>query len=249
MRSASTVARLALFAAALLAMLALASCGGSSTEQAAESMASADSAASVPGPEDMTGPPPVFALSSFDPAQGSTIAGQWKDLSSALSQLHGFRAIRLFLTMDWESEQQAVVLGMWDSPDDAHHATEVAASRAPARGWTHTTTYRTWAVDGDMRDSLFRSVVIVVPMPASTDSATAVQHWNSVNAFVKTQPGYIASVLGGRVAGDAGTGAVVMTRWATRDAARAVQAHPEFQKLRSGEVASGKPTVYLEIGE
>jgi hypothetical protein len=58
------------------------------------------------------------------------------------------------------------------------------------------------AFDGNMGDSLFKSVVMVLPEAAAGDTAKAIADFDTVNVFMRNQPGYIASMLFTRVSGD-----------------------------------------------
>lgn len=233
----------------MIAGLVMSSCGGGTSGSGASS-SSADSGSavrSVPGPETLASAPPVIAISTFDREQGSAVTGAWKRLSGSIAALQGFLATRLFVTMDWQSEQQVVVLGMWQTPDDARRAMPVASSTVPARGWSNTAVYRLWAQHGEMRDSVFRSIVLIIPIPAGVDSAKSVQSYQTVSEFARQQPGYIASILAGRVEGDPSTSAVVLARWATREHAHRMHGNEEFKRLIASIGTFGPATSYLEI--
>jgi heme-degrading monooxygenase HmoA len=189
-----------------------------------------------------------MAMTFFDADQAATVSRDWTRARDGMTALGGYRYAALFTSMDWERTSTLMGMSLWDDAEAAGRGLAVAEAQVPARAWARTGTYRRVAYDGDMRDSVFQSVVMVLPIPAAIDSAKAEGSFVAANTYMKTQPGYMASVLFRRVAGDPTHGHLIVSRWATRENLQAAAQSQGFQDLRPTlEFGSGQATTYLQL--
>jgi len=232
----------------LIATLIVAGCGGAQnqTETTSTQTPAADSATTTPPaplPESA-----VMAFTWFDKDQGPNVAANWAKARDGMAALGGHRLSAVFTTMDWERQSNLMAISLWDDADAAVNGLRVAQAQVPARGWAKSGVYRRIAADGDMRDTTLRTVVMVFPITAKLDAETATADFNTVNDFMRQQPGYIASILFEHVAGDSTYGHVIAARWATRDDLKRVGGVPGFAEMKKKVALAGDaPTTYLQI--
>ena len=214
----------------LIATLFVAGCGGAQNQTETTTTSEPGTTADT-----STTPPPaplpesaVMAFTWFDKDQGPIVAANWGKARDAMAALGGHRFSAVFTTMDWERKANLMALSLWDDLASAGNGLRVAEAQVPARGWAKSCVYRRIAADGDMRDTTLRTVVMVFPITAQLDSATVTADFNTVNAFMRQQKGYIASILFERVEGDPTYGHLIAARWATRDDLKAVGTLPAF---------------------
>jgi len=235
-----------LLAAALLAVLAGA-CGAPQSQQT-ESAAGPDSANHLlPPPQPPLPSSTVYAFTWFDKDQGGAVSKDWTKARDAMAALGGHRFAYSFTTMDWERESNVMAVSAWDDEESAIRGLKVAEAQVPARGWAKSELVRRVAFDGNMGDSLFRSVVMVMPETGTPDSVKAISDFDTANAFMRNQPGYIASMLFKRVSGDNAYPYLIAARWRAREDLQHVGTLPEFQTLRSKIDITGVPTTYLQL--
>jgi hypothetical protein len=232
----------------LIAALIVAGCGGGQkqSETASTPAPAADSSATMP-------PPPlpataVMAVTWFDKDQGANVAANWAKARDAMAALGGHRFSAVFTTMDWERQSNLMALSLWDDAASAGNGLRVAEAQLPARGWAKSGVYRRIGADGDMRDTTLRTVVMVFPITSLFDSATATTDFNTINEFMRQQPGYIASILFERVSGNPAYGHLIAARWATLDDLKRVGGLPGFTNLKKQVALTGDaPTTYLQL--
>lgn len=243
-RNVSPFGRLPL--AIAVCLLALASCAPA--ERASEPESTTSEQAPATGPIGGSPETIVMAMTFFDADQAATVSKDWTRARNGMAALGGYRYAALFTSMDWERTSTLMGMSLWDDAQSAGRGLKVAEAQVPARAWARTGTYRRAVHDGDMRDSVFQSIVMVLPIPAAVDSAKAETSFAAANAYMKTQPGYMASVLYRRVAGDPTFGHVIAARWATRENLQAAARSKGFNDLRPTlEFGSGQATTYLQL--
>jgi len=232
----------------LIATLVVAGCGGAQnqTETTSTPAPAADSGTATPPlplPETA-----VMAFTWFDKDQGPNVAANWAKARDAMAAMGGHRFSAVFTTMDWERKANLMAISQWDDAGAARNGLRVAEAQIPARGWAKSSVYRRIATDGDMRDTTLRTVVMVFPITAQLDAEKATADFNTVNDFMRKQPGYIASILFEHVAGDSTYGHVIAARWATRDDMKRVAGVPGFAEMKKQVALAGDaPTTYLQI--
>jgi len=234
----------------LLAGLALAllagACGAPKSDT--ESAAGPDSANHLlPPPQPPLPATTVYAFTWFDKDQGGAVSKDWTKARDAMAALGGHRFAYSFTTMDWERESNVMAVSAWDDEQSAIRGLKVAEAQLPARGWAKSELVRRIAFDGNMGDSLFKSVVMVLPEAAAGDTAKAIADFDTVNVFMRNQPGYIASMLFTRVSGDPAYPYLIASRWSSREDLQRVGTQPEFQELRKRVQIAGVPTTYLQL--
>lgn len=232
----------------LFAALLFAGCGGSSQTQTSSTETPVDTAAVAPAPAPLPATA-VMAFTWFDKAQGADVAANWKKASDAMAALGGHRFSAVFTTMDWERESNLMAISLWDDAAAAENGVKVAQAQVPARGWAKSGIYRLIAADGQMADSTLRTVVMVLPETSQSDSAKAVADFSTANAFMRTQPGYMASVLFERVSGDPTYRYLIAARWSTREDLQKVGSAPGFADMKKQVAIAGVPTTYLQINQ
>jgi heme-degrading monooxygenase HmoA len=228
------------------ALTLVAGCGGSATRESTTSTPPADTASQTAQRPELS-PNTIFAFTWFDKDQGANVASQWARARDAMGALGGHKFAYVFTTMDWERTSNLLAVSAWDDEVSAIRGLKVSEAQVPARGWAKSALFRPIATDGDMGDSLFKSVVMVMPVSTAMDSAQAVTDFDTINTFMRGQPGYIASVLFERVSGDGTYQHVIAARWATREDLQKVRAVPQFETLRQQVKVAGVPTTYLQL--
>lgn len=237
-----------LSASLAIAALLVAGCGGSSQTQTSSTETPADSATAAapaaPAPLPATA---VMTFTWFDKDQGADVSTNWKKAGDAMAALGGHRFSAVFTTMDWERQHNVMAISLWDDSASADNGLRVAQAQVPARGWAKSGIYKLIAADGEMADSTLRTVVMVLPETAHVDSAKATADFNTANAFMRTQPGYLASVLFEQVAGDGTYKYLIAARWASREDLQKVGTAPGFAEMRKSVSIAGVPTTYLQL--
>jgi hypothetical protein len=144
-------------------------------------------------------------------------------------------------------EHNLLAISQWDDAEAAGNGLRVAEAQVPARGWAKSGVYRRIATDGDMRDTTLRTVVMVLPISAQIDSAKATADFNTVNDYMRQQPGYMASILFERVAGDPTYGHLIAARWASREDLLKVGGTPGFAALKKQVAIAGVASTFLQL--
>jgi hypothetical protein len=226
----------------------LGACGGSKTQSGTANAPPAANSATPAAPASEPLPAStIFAFTWFDKDQGPNVSKNWVKARDAMAALGGQRFSAVFATMDWERETNLMAVSGWDAEESAIRGLKVSEAQVPARGWAKSSLFRRIAADGDMSQAIFNSVVMVLPISAAMDSAKATADFNTVNDFMRTQPGYVASVLFERVSGDGTYQHLIAARWAKREDLQRVATVPAFQELRGKVEIAGVPTTYLQL--
>jgi len=230
----------------LIATLMVAGCGGAQnqTETTSTPAPAADTATTPPAELPASA---VMAFTWFDKDQGANVSVNWKKAGDAMAALGGHRFSAVFTAMDVGREHNLLAISLWDDAEAAGNGLRVAEAQVPARGWAKSGVYRRIATDGDMRDTTLRTVVMVFPISAPIDSAKATADFNTVNDYMRQQPGYMASILFERVAGDPTYGHLIAARWASREDLLKVGVTPGFAALKKQVAIAGVASTFLQL--
>ena len=230
----------------LIACLIVAGCGGAQNQTETTSTSEPATETPAPAPGELPASA-VMAFTWFDKDQGADVSTNWKKAGDAMTALGGHRFSAVFTAMDMGREHNLLAISQWDDAAAAENGIRVAQAQVPARGWAKSGVYRRIASDGDMRDTTLRTVVMVLPITAQIDSAKATADFNTVNEFMRQQPGYMASILFERVAGDPTYGHLIAARWANREDLMKVSQAPGFEAMKKQVAIAGVASTFLQL--